>query len=305
MPFYDDHVDLDGSCHAYQRDLGMGEDQINWLINDCHSGLQGTKFIHWREASHWKFITRESSLSGGQSRIKTNKVNSEPMNFVALLDSSEDLEPELEKNAPSMRKGVGSTKDATSNTKRGLLPDDHMYSTALLGSYLLRSSFVSLLHGRNQPHTLPHADHGDDLDAWDTINEGEEYDQGEGANLDVALASHKIEQIEITYSKAAKQVDVKALKELLWQGITSTVRQRLLRRDAAPYDSIDMECVLASIPEENSAGRIEDLSMHLCFICLLHLANEHGLAIDAYPELDRLTINCVPEEAVSRDVEIF
>ena len=32
----------------------------------------------------------------------------------------------------------------------------------------------------------------------------------------------------------------------------------------------------------------------LCFICVLHLANEHGLVIQSVPELDRLLISNVP-----------
>jgi condensin complex subunit 2 len=48
------------------------------------------------------------------------------------------------------------------------------------------------------------------------------------------------------------------------------------------------------VPEHNPAGRLEDLSVHLCFICVLHLANEHGLVIKGVPELDRLEISNVP-----------
>ena len=35
-------------------------------------------------------------------------------------------------------------------------------------------------------------------------------------------------------------------------------------------------------------------AVHLCFICVLHLANEHGLVIQPVPELDRLLISNVP-----------
>jgi condensin complex subunit 2 len=34
--------------------------------------------------------------------------------------------------------------------------------------------------------------------------------------------------------------------------------------------------------------------VHLCFICVLHLANEHGLVIQPVPDLDRLLISNVP-----------
>ncbi|GKV37970.1 hypothetical protein SLEP1_g45929 [Rubroshorea leprosula] len=35
----------------------------------------------------------------------------------------------------------------------------------------------------------------------------------------------------------------------------------------------------------------EDISPHLCFICLLHLANEHGLNIHGCPGLDDLGVH--------------
>ena len=34
---------------------------------------------------------------------------------------------------------------------------------------------------------------------------------------------------------------------------------------------------------------LRDLSVHVCFICLLHLANENSLRISSVPSLDRLT----------------
>jgi len=37
-------------------------------------------------------------------------------------------------------------------------------------------------------------------------------------------------------------------------------------------------------------------AVHLCFICVLHLANEHGLVIRSVPELDRLLISNVPQD---------
>ena len=44
---------------------------------------------------------------------------------------------------------------------------------------------------------------------------------------------------------------------------------------------------------QKRAGR-RTSSVHLCFICALHLANEHGLRITGVPTLDRLEISGVP-----------
>lgn len=45
------------------------------------------------------------------------------------------------------------------------------------------------------------------------------------------------------------------------------------------------------MPSHSVAGKAEDLSVHLCFICLLHLANEHGLAISGTESLDQLVVS--------------
>ena len=52
--------------------------------------------------------------------------------------------------------------------------------------------------------------------------------------------------------------------------------------------------VLSTVGARNPAGRLEDLSVHLCFICVLHLANEHGLVVRGAEGLDRLDLSNVP-----------
>jgi hypothetical protein len=60
--------------------------------------------------------------------------------------------------------------------------------------------------------------------------------------------------------------------------------------DSSP---IAFEDVIAAVPERSAAGALDDVSVHMCFICLLHLANERGLAIQAQPDLTTLTIRGV------------
>ena len=55
--------------------------------------------------------------------------------------------------------------------------------------------------------------------------------------------------------------------------------------------------IISQFPEQNPAGRLEDISVHMAFICALHLANEHGLVIKSVPEMNDLVISNVPTEA--------
>jgi hypothetical protein len=60
---------------------------------------------------------------------------------------------------------------------------------------------------------------------------------------------------------------------------------------AAVGPAVDFRAVLARVPERNAAGRLEDLSVHMAFICLLHLANERGLAVKGAPDLRTLSVH--------------
>jgi len=48
--------------------------------------------------------------------------------------------------------------------------------------------------------------------------------------------------------------------------------------------------VLHDLPSSNSDAVSTDISPHLYFICLLHLANEHGLKLCDRPTLDEIDI---------------
>lgn len=61
-------------------------------------------------------------------------------------------------------------------------------------------------------------------------------------------------------------------------------------------EEVSFKQILASFPRDCKAAPIEDISPHLCFICLLHLANENGLSISNSVELDELTIK-IPHKA--------
>lgn len=80
------------------------------------------------------------------------------------------------------------------------------------------------------------------------------------------------------------QVDVRALKETLWHSMVPI-------QQASSEGHVTFDDLIADVPAVSPAGRSEDLSVHLCFICLLHLANEHGLAIGGSDTLNQLVIS--------------
>jgi len=87
---------------------------------------------------------------------------------------------------------------------------------------------------------------------------------------------------------------VRALKELVWAGVEAEAARAGGRAAGAPPPAVDFHAVLARVPERSAAGRLEDLSVHMAFICLLHLANERGLAVRGAPDLRTLSVHQRP-----------
>ena len=85
------------------------------------------------------------------------------------------------------------------------------------------------------------------------------------------------------------QVDVRALKDTMWDGVLDLTKDE--SQSATP--SLGFQSVIEKL-DGGRAGRLEDLSVHLCFICLLHLANELGLEIKDVPMLNQLSIGSIP-----------
>ncbi|WJX43909.1 hypothetical protein P8452_30953 [Trifolium repens] len=98
----------------------------------------------------------------------------------------------------------------------------------------------------------------------------------------------QVSKIEVQYDKTSKQVDVQALKVTLWDHVQAYDK---LPPVQGQEEIVSFRNLLANFPGDcNAAANISDISPHLCFICLLHLANEKGLSIQSFPNLDDLSI---------------
>ncbi len=98
---------------------------------------------------------------------------------------------------------------------------------------------------------------------------------------------------------------MRALKETIWHHArtaataennksTNNTHKKTSNNTPATDDDVQrFSDLIARIPPTNPAGALEDLSVHLCFICLLHLANEHGLAIKSSEGYDDLMVHHV------------
>eukprot|EP00850_Spirogloea_muscicola_P018375 SM000168S02574 [mRNA] locus=s168:81286:85109:+ [translate_table: standard] len=110
----------------------------------------------------------------------------------------------------------------------------------------------------------------------------------------------KVEKVDIHYARASKQVDVKALKETLWTKLQKMTPDPIADEGDGEVvnegeivqqgEGLSFRSLLQQLPEDCSAAPLEDISVHLCFICMLHLANENNLHISSSSDMSDLCI---------------
>ncbi|KAG7638244.1 Condensin complex subunit 2 [Arabidopsis thaliana] len=120
-------------------------------------------------------------------------------------------------------------------------------------------------------------------------------DQSDAEDTNTLISQpRQVNKIDVQYDKASKQVDVQVLKETLWECLQESHQPPIQDEEhqQEPPESRSFKVLLASFPDDcQAAERTQDISPHLCFICLLHLANEHNLSLIGSQNLDDLTIH--------------
>lgn len=106
----------------------------------------------------------------------------------------------------------------------------------------------------------------------------------------------------VNFSRVAKRVDVKLLKDNLWKGMQKEILE-VSKEDEQDVEEEEEEKVEEEPAKEVTFGNVvknvlnmynidqaKDISTSFCFICVLHLANEHGLKIKSTENHESLSI---------------
>lgn len=101
---------------------------------------------------------------------------------------------------------------------------------------------------------------------------------------------NKVAKIDIAYAKTAKKMDVKRLKNSIWnmlcgpaeenkenQGGQQQEKEHIQEKHVNGVHSF--QSLLQELPQNVSKGMAKNLSVPIAFVCLLHLANEKTLKI--------------------------
>ena len=306
----------------YENNLTADTGSLDWVANVAIGGKHA-----WAGPSHWHF--KKTSAPSTSQVIKYDE-NGEPIKVSAAGDKEKkkkgerdltydfenlpDLDDERFDMANDLNDLLLKSELTTSDT---LLPPDLGYEAEDLIKLFLKPQFVNTViapkraavrseinfHDNDNNLFIPNNDDGfdggdfgggfddDDIQRDEDGNElvgaaGGWNDDGDNGLVD---APRKVEKIEVNYARTTKVVDIRALKQTIWKDLeeeNETMEQKH-----------SFHGILSQFPEQNPAGRLEDISVHMAFICALHLANEHGLVIKSVPEMNDLVISNVPTEA--------
>lgn len=262
---------------------------------------------NWAGPEHWKMSRLNLATAAQRERRAESAAPSEPdrprrrkeAQTIDFLATDQD-KPVQTLFAPSATPAsISMTRAARSDTSTHLLPDDQHFNSKRLLRLFLKPKATILL--RSRPRASSVLNGIEDDDAW--VATGADGDDGfvpdlfqDGGDLyddvlpaaaldapapeldesdDEGLAFDTLRRVRpeyIEHAKRAKQVDIKLLKDNIWEHLH-------LPPDA--HEATSFGRVLSELPAVYPKQKLEEISTSFCFICLLHLANEEGLAIAA------------------------
>ncbi|CAM8948600.1 unnamed protein product [Rhodiola kirilowii] len=270
-------------------------------------GINSKKHNAWAGPDHWKYQKangpNKKSVSENESTMPTKRPRKKKEEvdicFSDLLDNDKADVFAPPKNSKSLL--LPATR-VPCNTK---LPEDCHYKPENLVKLFLMPD-VMCLGRRQRKHSEKSRQYNDDhgtSPSWDDDNSfGREFDDGNvhsdiEDSVQLVSQPRQVNKIEVNYDKTSKQVDVHALKGIIWDQIQESAQIGSPDQEAA----ISFRDVLAKFPANcETAAAPDDISPHLCFICLLHLANEHSLSIQGCPTMDDLSIHLPPSHKATR-----
>ncbi|KIK61593.1 hypothetical protein GYMLUDRAFT_42605 [Collybiopsis luxurians FD-317 M1] len=101
--------------------------------------------------------------------------------------------------------------------------------------------------------------------------------------------TRRVKPEAVRFTKRAKRVDVRKLKENIWKGLDIDVPPPHNANDKdmdvdedlpEPTEARRFTSVISNLEKSYPRDKMEEISTSFCFICLLHLANEQGLKLE-------------------------
>ncbi|XP_023757126.1 condensin complex subunit 2 [Lactuca sativa] len=241
----------------------------------------------WAGPEHWKYNKskgQEASTKENGSPLLFKKPRSKKQ-FEADIDFMKVLENDIVDPFIPPKNPNSLLLPAYREPCNTMLPEDCHYQPEHLVKLFLLPNV--LCFGKKRGKRNSDEVHQQEANpSWgdDDCGIGDQFDDGNAySDVDDSLVSQprQVEKIDIQYDKKSKQVDVHVLKDTLW----STIQE--MQKSAGDED-LSFKNILSSSPAATSN---DDITPHLSFICILHLANEHGLTLNSFPDMDDVSIH--------------
>ena len=278
---------------------------------------------NWAGPSNWK-ITRLNNATTSEPVVKKPRKEKE----VSVIDFYSD-EAAVDEDLIFAPGGSSITmpKSQWTTKSRNLLPEDkHFNSESLLRLFLkpkakigsrktiTRSDegqdegrFVDMdenFWAKKNDEPTPDVDTGYNADFFndgEDNGDGPDQDHFEDAKQDFNEQSDFGSQLQelnknrkseyVNYAKAAKKVDVRVLKENIWNKLElPTLSEAIASDSLKQVDDRKFTEVVKDLTNVYPEKALSEISTSFCFICLLHLANEQGLEITGEENMTDLSI---------------
>ncbi|KAM7495589.1 hypothetical protein LguiB_030198 [Lonicera macranthoides] len=281
---FSSHCEEDEPCTSFEPDMaGRSEEIAAFLFK---SSLFTTKQNAWAGPDHWKYHkpkgsedvpVAEGRLDVTTKRIKDNKLAEHDIDFSKSLDQKTPDDIFVPPKNP-----MTLLLPANRLLWESKLPEDcHYQPEDLVKMFLLPNVMEKrkkIFRYEPSPNSVLHSNYSMILSAVaPNVFYNNSWQQNN--NSDEQLPSWDNE------SRFDGQYDDGYVHGDLDDSVNLVSQPCQVCKDAFSFKHI-----LATFPDECREAVPKDISPHLCFICLLHLANEHGLSIYDCPTLDDLTI---------------
>ncbi|KAL6884596.1 hypothetical protein ACP4OV_010532 [Aristida adscensionis] len=315
----DDHEDaydencnvMDSNSTNYQEDFDeysveipqgpIVDERLDKIANLLLLGMGSSKTNAWAGPEHWKYQKAKdlepaptpSDESELAKRTKKKKRKDDPD-----IDFTKALDHELPNIFAPPKNPKTLLLPANKATCSNKLPEDCHYRPESLVKLFLLPDVSCFARRRRKPLDEPLENNDEFIPSgpWDNNNMcGDHVDEGNACSdieepVNLINKPRQVNKIDIQYDKVSKQVDVHALKEVLWNHIHTSAESEDLQEREDAEASLRLTEVLHDLRSSNPVATSTEISPHLYFICLLHLANEHGLTLRDRSTLDEIDI---------------
>nr|XP_011461065.1 PREDICTED: condensin complex subunit 2-like [Fragaria vesca subsp. vesca] len=310
-------IDHDDDINVSHEDVNFGQSyQCQQEDNNWHTSLEAdnddrfeevsaflfqglastSKKNAWAGPDHWKYWrpkgSEDAPANPCRRSSKKSYKNHTEVDLIFATSIGKEF-PDIFSNPKSLKSLLLPANGVPSHR----LPEDcHYPPDDLVKLFLLPN--VLLLGKRRQNHIDDNLwgqrnNFDEALPSWGNESvASDQYDDGcahsSVEDLDTLVSQpRQVTRVEVQYDRTSKRIDLHALKKTLWDQMQEFVKVP----EPGLKDTISFKGILSTFPVNCQAAMPEDISPHLCLICLLHLANEHGLTIHDFPSLDDLSIH--------------